>query len=165
MQNKHGSIAVLPMVTVSASTVTERTIIPSTVITSNLPVSSKTSEVDDNVRPEESVAKDDLDQTGFTDLWSAAYREAVLELGEEVEGVILKSENIETLLLNLRGTSDEVVDDSTFWRGVRRLQTPLKNFKLALDLASPLASIQPAASTAVGIVSCVTAVSSSFRRP
>ncbi len=92
-------------------------------------------------------------------MWSAAYHEAVLDLGEEVEGVILKGENIETLLRNLERASDEAVGDSIFWRGVRRLQTPLKNFKLALDLASPLASIQPAASTAVGIVSCVTAVS------
>ncbi len=159
MQNKHASIVVSSTFTDTTSAGVERTVITSAVTELNLPVVSKTPKVDENARPDGSVAKRNLDQIGFTDMWSAAYHEAVLDLGEEVEGVILKGENIETLLRNLERASDEAVGDSIFWRGVRRLQTPLKNFKLALDLASPLASIQPAASTAVGIVSCVTAVS------
>lgn len=97
---------------------------------------------------------------GFTDLWSTAYREAVFSFGDEVKSVILKGEKIETLLANLQGTNEELAGDSLFRRGVQRLQTPLKNFKLALDMARPLASIEPTASTAVGVVSCVTAVSS-----
>jgi hypothetical protein len=49
-----------------------------------------------------------------------------------------------------------------FLRGVaylRSIQVPLERFKLALDLASPLANLDPAASTVIGVVRSVTAVS------
>jgi hypothetical protein len=81
-----------------------------------------------------------------------------------VESIILKGERTETLLTSLQETNEELAGDSLFRRGLRRLQAPLKNFKLALDMASPLASIEPTASTAVGVVSWVTAVSSPFNR-
>ncbi len=73
--------------------------------------------------------------------------------------VISKGGGIEKLFTSLEETHGKVAGDSLFGRGVQRLQAPLRNFKLALDLASPLTSIEPTASTAVGVVSSVTAVS------
>ena len=126
------------------------------------PDTSEAPLANDNIQAESTVpiTKDDAAGIGFTDMWSAAYREAVFSFGDDVKSVILKGERIETLLKSLEETNEELAGDSLFRRGVRRLQGPLKNFKLALDMASPLASIEPTASTAVGVVSCVTAVSS-----
>ncbi|KAK5275325.1 hypothetical protein LTR40_013216, partial [Exophiala xenobiotica] len=91
-------------------------------------------------------------------MWSAAYREALSAYGDEVASVISKGDRIESLLTNLQETNEELAGDSLLRRGLRKLQAPLKNFKLALDMASPLASIEPTASTAVGVVTCVTAI-------
>jgi hypothetical protein len=55
----------------------------------------------------------------------------------------------------------EVMQESAFDRGLRclrSLQVPLERFKLLLDLTSPLASIEPTATTVVGLVKGVTAV-------
>ena len=100
---------------------------------------------------------------GPTDLWSAAYREAVENSSDKVKSVIMNGERIENLLTRLKETNENIADNSLFWRGIKRLQEPLRFFKLAVDMASPFASIEPTASTAVGAVSCVTAVSSLLR--
>lgn len=97
-----------------------------------------------------------------SDLWSAAYREAVENLGEEIDIAILKGKNIEQLLRKLEEIERDVTQESAFLRGVkylRSLQVPLERFKLALDLASPLANLEPAATTVFGVVRGVTAVS------
>lgn len=107
----------------------------------------------------DAIVEDDTVVTSSADLWSAAYREAVSSLGEEVKSVVLKGERIEMLFASLEETNGELAGHSLFRRGAQRLQEPLKNFKLALDIASPLTSIEPTASTAIGVVRSVTAVS------
>lgn len=135
------------------------------------PISVEKFEVNENIQAKDSIAvvednnieddtvEDDTLAAGSTDLWSAAYREAVSSFGEEVKSVILQSERIEKLFTSLEEANEKLAGDSLFRRGVQRLQAPLRNFKLALDIASPLTSIEPTASTAVGVVSTVTAVS------
>ncbi|KAL9580025.1 MAG: hypothetical protein Q9212_004742 [Teloschistes hypoglaucus] len=126
----------------------------STITASTPPISSEIREVDDNVHAKNSfaVVEDDTAAAGSTDLWSAAYREAVSSYGEEVKTVISKGGGIEKLFTSLEETHGKIAGDSLFGRGVQRLQAPLRNFKLALDLASPLTGIEPTASTAVGVV-------------
>jgi hypothetical protein len=98
-----------------------------------------------------------------SNLWSAAYREAVESLGEEIDIAILKGDNVAQIFRRLEEIDKEVTQESTFVRGVnylRSIQVPLEKFKLALDLASPLANIEPTATTIFGVVRSVTAVSS-----
>ncbi|KAG2002730.1 hypothetical protein GB937_009603 [Aspergillus fischeri] len=57
------------------------------------------------------------------------------------------------------------MQESAFNRGLqylRSLQVPLETFKLLLDLMSPLASIEPTATTVVGLLKGVTAIAISF---
>ncbi|KAL8847007.1 MAG: hypothetical protein Q9221_007920 [Calogaya cf. arnoldii] len=131
----------------------------STITASTPPISTEIREVDDNVHAKDNAAvvEDDTAAAASTDLWSAAYREAVSSYGEEVKTIISKGGGIEKLFTSLEETHGKVAGDTLFGRGVRRLQAPLRNFKLALDLASPLTSIEPTVSTAVGVVSSVTA--------
>lgn len=95
------------------------------------------------------------------DIWSAAYREAVEGLGEEI-ATALSEKSAEQLFRELEEFEREAAHKSAFLRGVERLRslkTPLDTFKLALDLASPLANLEPTASTVLGVVRSVTAVS------
>lgn len=96
-----------------------------------------------------------------SDVWSAAYCEAVNSLGEDIHSTILKGENLAELFEQLETIDKEVTQESVFLRGVRylhSLQVPLDRFKLALDLASPLTSIEPTTSMVFGIIKGVTAV-------
>lgn len=121
------------------------------------------------VHPEQSLAvyqTDNADDNAIivasSDLWSAAYREAVESLGEEIDIAILKGKNVARLFEELEEIEKEVTHESAFLKGVkylRSLQVPLERFKLALDLATPLASLEPTANTVVGITRGVTAVS------
>ncbi|KAH8695691.1 hypothetical protein BGW36DRAFT_429550 [Talaromyces proteolyticus] len=100
-----------------------------------------------------------------SNLWSAAYREAVESLGEEIDVAILKGENVAQLFTKLEEIDKDVTQESAFVRGVRYLhsiQKPLETFKQALDLASPLANLEPTASTVVGVVRSVTTIIISF---
>lgn len=102
------------------------------------------------------------DRTLPANLWSLAYREAVESLGSEVNTAILQGKNIEQLFEDLRRIDDKATQESAFHRGLKHLrsiQVPLERFKLVLDLASPLTSLHPAASTVTGVVRGVTAVS------
>ncbi|ERS96506.1 hypothetical protein HMPREF1624_07422 [Sporothrix schenckii ATCC 58251] len=80
------------------------------------------------------------------DLWSAAYREAVNSLGEDVNVAILKGDNVSQLFRQLEEMDKESSKDSAFVR----------------DLAAPLASIEPTAGTVVGVVRSVTAIAISM---
>lgn len=117
-----------------------------------------------NIATDQSTIVDHVDGTVISlDLWSAAYREAVETLGEDIDLAILKGKNIEQLFKELGEIDNETTQESAFLRGVRYLQSiqvPLERFKLVLDLASPLTSLDPAASTVFGVVRGVTAVSS-----
>lgn len=102
------------------------------------------------------------------DLWSTAYREAVESLGKDIDIAILKGRNVEQLFRELGEIDNEATQESAFLRGVRYLQSiqvPLERFKLALDFANPLTSIDPAVSTVFGMIRGVTAVSSTPNHP
>jgi hypothetical protein len=96
-----------------------------------------------------------------SDLWSAAYREAVESLGEEIDVAILEGQSVAELFIKLEEIDQNVTQKDTFVRGIgylHSIQGPLETFKTALDLASPVANIDPTASTIVGIVKSVTEV-------
>lgn len=98
-----------------------------------------------------------------SDLWSAAFREAVDSLDKEIDVAILEGKNVEQLFRGLDEIDKEATQGSAFLRGVKYLhsiQVPLERFKLALDLASPLTSLEPTVTTVFGVVRSVTAVSS-----
>ena len=100
---------------------------------------------------------------GSSDLWSAAYREAVENLRDEIDIVILEGKSVTQIFTELEQLEREVAHDSAFDRGVkwlRSLQVPLERFKLLLDLATPLANMEPTATTVVGLIKSVTAVRS-----
>lgn len=97
-----------------------------------------------------------------SDLWSAAYRDAVINFGKGVNVAILKGENVAELFKQLEKLEKDATQESAFLRGVKYLQSlqvPLERFKLALDLASPLTSMEPTTATVCGVVKGVTAVS------
>ncbi|KFY93587.1 hypothetical protein V498_04342 [Pseudogymnoascus sp. VKM F-4517 (FW-2822)] len=99
-----------------------------------------------------------------SDLWSAAYREAVDSFGKGINAAIFKGENVAQLFKQLEEVDKEATQESAFLRGVRYLQflqVPLERFKLALDLATPLTNIEPTA-TVFGVVRSVTAIAISF---
>lgn len=96
-----------------------------------------------------------------SDLWSSAYHEAVATLGKDIDEGILMSENIAQLFRQLGESNEKATQESSFSRGVKYLQSiqvPLDKFKLALDLAAPLTNIQPATSSAFGLIQGATAV-------
>jgi hypothetical protein len=98
-----------------------------------------------------------------SDIWSTAYREAVNNLGKDINGAILKGENVAQLFRQLEEIDKEASQESVFLRGVRylhSLQVPLERLKLALDLATPLTNIEPTAATVFTVIRSVTAVSS-----
>ena len=119
--------------------------------------------LDQNIPADRPTISDDITCAfASSDLWSTAYREAVDSLGEDIDIAILKSQSIEELLRNLEETGKEATQESLFLRGEKDLQSihvPLERFKLALNLTSPPASLEPTASAVFGVVRSVTAVS------
>lgn len=98
-----------------------------------------------------------------SDLWSAAYREAVENLRQEIDIATLEGKNAAQLFRELHETEQEATRESAFSRGLRHLrlvQVPLERIKLALDLASPMTNLEPTAATVFGVLRSVTAVSS-----
>lgn len=96
-----------------------------------------------------------------TDLWSAAFREAIDTLDPNIDVAHLAGKTTVQLLRDLDTIDKSINDESTFRRGLAHLRSakgPLANFKLALDLASPLTSFEPTAATVFGIVRGVTTV-------
>jgi hypothetical protein len=122
-----------------------------------------TTRLDQRLTTDPSTVEDDMAGVVISsDLWSTAYREAVESLGEEIDVAILKGRNVEQLFRELEEIDKEATQESVFLKGVKYLQSiqvPLERFKLALDLASPLTSLEPTASTVFGVVRSVTAVS------
>lgn len=95
------------------------------------------------------------------DLWSAAYREAV-ESFRDLDPTILEGNNVMQLFHLLEDAEQEATGDTIFQTGrkwLEKLETPLKALQIALDLASPVSSLEPTAATAIGVVKTVTTVS------
>jgi hypothetical protein len=89
----------------------------------------------------------------------------VESLGEEIDVISLKGKSITQLFRDLEDIQKGETHDSAFLRGVKYLQSlrvPLETLKLALDLASPLSSLEPTAATVVGVTRSVVAVMSAL---
>lgn len=100
-----------------------------------------------------------------SDLWSAAFCEAVNSLEKEIDIAILKGRNAAQLFTDLVEIDNDATQESAFLRGLqylRSIRVPLDTMKLALDLANPLARLDPTATVVVGVVQGVTAVSSPY---
>lgn len=109
----------------------------------------------------------DHDRLPSNDLWSAAFREAVKRTMKDSEISRMEGLNVAQLFEQLEITDERATRDDAFLRGVkflRSIQVPLENFKLALDLASPLTSLEPTTLTVCGVIRSVTAVSTNIRR-
>ena len=104
----------------------------------------------------------DTDADSDKDVWSAAYRKAVLSCDEKVQDIISKDIMMKNLLENLHKTNEELQNESFFRRGAQSLHLPLKYIRAVVDTVGPLTQFEPIAATAVGMVSCVTAVSLSI---
>ncbi|TPX15039.1 uncharacterized protein E0L32_004869 [Thyridium curvatum] len=93
---------------------------------------------------------------GSDDIWSAAYREAILTFDSSQRSLLLAGsrETFFQLMENLQG---DVGGGSTLSRGLLHMKGPLERLNMALDVAKPLTSLEPtqALSTAVGIVQTV----------
>lgn len=111
-----------------------------------------------------STLNDDIGNVIVTsDLWSAAFREAIDNLEKDIDVAILKGKNVEQLFRDLEEIDKEATQKSTFLRGVKyphSIQVPLERFKLALDLASPLTSLESIVTTIFSVVKSVTTISS-----
>jgi hypothetical protein len=100
-----------------------------------------------------------------SDLWSAAFCEAVDSLEKEIDIAILKGRNAAQLFTDLVEIDKDATQESAFLRGLqylRSIRVPLNTMKLALDLANPLARLDPTATTVFGVVQSVTAVSTPY---
>ncbi|KAL5371373.1 hypothetical protein DPSP01_014309 [Paraphaeosphaeria sporulosa] len=132
-----------------------------------LPVRSafRASHLDQHATIESTLSDDISGVNTSSDIWSAAYREAVDSLGEDIDVAILLGNNAAQLLKKLEGIENTSTQESAFLRGVaylRSIQVPLERFKLALDLTSPLSSLDPTATTVFGVVKSVTAIAITF---
>lgn len=95
------------------------------------------------------------------DLWSADYREAVGSLGTDIRNTIIIGSSAAELFAELEGIEWDATQESTFARGVaclRKVKVPLETFRLALDLASPLGSLEPTTNACFGVVRGFTSV-------
>lgn len=129
----------------------------------NFLATTNTSSGGENTARDISTAGPVLDLAS-SDLWSAAYQEAINNLGQDIDHLVLKGENLIDLLKQLEETDIESNQESAFLRGVKYLQSiqvPLEKFKLALDIAAPLTSTNSSPATVFGALRGVTAVSSS----
>ena len=104
----------------------------------------------------------DLDSENISsDIWSMAYREAVKSF-DRSDLPLLEGKNVSQLFKSLEEIESDSTRDSAFTKGLnrlRKLKPALETFQLVLDLATPLASIEPVATTVVGLTKSVTAVS------
>ncbi|KAI9652058.1 MAG: hypothetical protein M1831_007250 [Alyxoria varia] len=115
---------------------------------------------------ERSALGDDF-KTGVvsSDIWSAAFSEAIERLGDDIDVAILNGKSVEQLFRELEEIDTEATQESAFVRGLKYLnsiQVPLERFKLALDLASPLTSLEPTVTTVFGVVRSVTVIAISL---
>lgn len=95
------------------------------------------------------------------DLWTTTFREAIGTFKPKLDVTQLADANVERILHNLELINRLNNDNLIFQRGLehlRRVKGPLENLKLALNLAEPLLSFEPAAATVIGVVRSVTTV-------
>ena len=93
-----------------------------------------------------------------SDRWTAAYNQAVSEVDNDIRAALV-GRSLEQLFENLNDFNEKHKTQSIFRRGMERIQKPLQFLDIALSTTEPLASFDPAASTAFGLVRSVTTVS------
>ncbi|KAI6801898.1 hypothetical protein KC361_g1467 [Hortaea werneckii] len=96
-----------------------------------------------------------------TDIWTAAFHEAVEQVDEDINQAIIKGKDAEQLLKELERLDMDSSQHSAFSRGhefLKTLQVPLQTFKMALDLASPFTVVESTTSVVVGVLRAVTAM-------
>ncbi len=104
------------------------------------------------------VKEDDI----HSDLWSKAYQEALNNMAGDLDTAILAGKNAEHMFKELERLDKKTSEQSAVMRGLRylhSLQVPLQHLKFVLDIANPISAINPAASTAIGVVKSVTTAS------
>ncbi|KAJ5934388.1 hypothetical protein N7466_003935 [Penicillium verhagenii] len=120
---------------------------------------------EEDLKAEDLLLGNEIENGSATsDVWSAAYREAVESLGEDITAA-LAGKNASQLFMDLEKIELDKTHESAFLRGVKRLHSlklPLENLKLALDLASPLANLETTAFTVCGVARSVTAIAITF---
>lgn len=112
--------------------------------------------------PRSALGGDSRSVTVSSDLWSAAFCEAVESLRGDIDIATLKGKDAAHLLKELEDVAKEATQTSVFLKGLKYLQSlqvPLQRFKDVLDLANPLANLEPTAATVLGVVRGLTAVS------
>ncbi|BCS29175.1 uncharacterized protein APUU_70745A [Aspergillus puulaauensis] len=100
-----------------------------------------------------------------SDIWSGPCREAVENLRAELDITLLEGKHVKQKLENIDNIEKEQTQQSAFLRGVKCLRTakvPLERFKLALDLASPVVSLEPIATAVLGVVRVVAVIATSL---
>lgn len=109
-------------------------------------------------RPMASHQRYETANAGSSDPWTTAYNEAMGQLDDDMRAVVQKGQNLEELFENLSQTNENHKHKSILRRGMDRMQTPLKFLETTLDVAKPLASLDPGSSAAVGLIQSVTTV-------
>ena len=104
-------------------------------------------------------AENPKDPTVGSDRWTAAYREAVSQLDDDVRAFISKEQDLQQLFNGLEKVNDEHRDTSMLRQGLIMIQKPLRYIDLVMGVAQPVAGLEPSASAAFGIVQSVTTVS------
>ncbi|PNY23946.1 Uncharacterized protein TCAP_06114 [Tolypocladium capitatum] len=101
-------------------------------------------------------------KTGDSNCWESAYQEALHSFGssdnEHETHAIGNSPDVNELLSILRREREGLSESSWFQKGLEKLRGPLGNVDFLLHLGRAVASLDPTASTAVGILSAVTTI-------
>lgn len=89
---------------------------------------------------------------------SLAYCDAIRKLDDESKEMVLRGRNLDQLLKNLGERDAESAKNSLSRKGLKKVQKPLENVKLAVDLAQPLLDLAPVVATAADAVKSLTIV-------
>ncbi|KFA71991.1 hypothetical protein S40288_08082 [Stachybotrys chartarum IBT 40288] len=90
-----------------------------------------------------------------SDLWSAAYKEAVGQVDQEIGTLVRSGRNLEELFQNLNEANELQKDESILRRGMERIKKPMEYLQMILNVTSPAAGMNPASSVAFGVVQSV----------
>ncbi|KAL4781503.1 hypothetical protein BJX76DRAFT_350139 [Aspergillus varians] len=118
-----------------------------------------------NLTTNQSTLDDGIESAVPSDLWSAAYIEAIDNMKEEIDIAILRGKSAEQLFSELQESGSQATNESAFVKGVNYLhsvQVPLERLKLALDVASPLTNLEPTTNMVFGVIRGVTALAISL---
>lgn len=93
-----------------------------------------------------------------SDLWSAAYKEAVGQVDQEIGTLVRSGRNLEELFQSLNEANELHKEESILRRGMERIKKPMEYLQMILNVTSPAAGMNPASSVAFGVVQSVATV-------